>query len=174
MLALGVILNTVGIGLFCGLIVLMAAHALPIFVAINCALAAWQSGAGILGAPLVGIAAGAMTHTLGQAVFAKLRSGLLRTALAAIFVAPAIVAGYHTVLAMASFGIPLSPWRDLFAGLGALAIGATAWVRLTAFAKLPDRAIAFPHRDDFGPSAPARPGASSPTASRRTGACRRD
>lgn len=85
MLALGVILNTVGIGLFCGLIFLMAAHALPIFVAVNCGLTAWQGGAGVLGAPLVGIVAGVVTHTLGQVAFAKLQSALLRAAFAAIF-----------------------------------------------------------------------------------------
>ena len=65
MLALGVVLNTVGIGLFCGLIFLMATHALPIFVAVNFGLAGWQSGAGFLGTPLVGSAAAAVTQAIG-------------------------------------------------------------------------------------------------------------
>ena len=35
MLALGLLLNTVGIGLFCWLIFTLAVYALPVFVAIN-------------------------------------------------------------------------------------------------------------------------------------------
>lgn len=174
MLALGVILNTVGIGLFCGLIFLMAAHALPIFVAVNFGLAAWQSGAGILGAPLVGIAAGAVTHATGQAAFASLRSPLLRAAIAAIFVAPAGIAGYHTFLAVADFGAPSSPWREFLAGFGALAIGGTAWARLTALAEFPGRATELPLRGDPDAAAPVRPVASFPRVSRRSVAYRRD
>ena len=59
MLALGLVLNTVGIGLFCWLIFTLAVYALPFFVAIDAsACRPLHSGAGVLGAPLVGIAAG--------------------------------------------------------------------------------------------------------------------
>ena len=54
------VLNTVGIGLFCWLIFTLAVYALPFFVAVNAGMSAFHSGAGILGAPLVGIAAGGM------------------------------------------------------------------------------------------------------------------
>ena len=58
MIALGLVLNTVGIGLFCWLILTLAVYALPFFVAVSAGVAAFHSGAGILGAPLVGIVAG--------------------------------------------------------------------------------------------------------------------
>ena len=61
MLALGLILNTVGIGLFCWLIFTLAVYALPFFVALNAGMLAFHSGAGVIGALLVGIVAGALT-----------------------------------------------------------------------------------------------------------------
>jgi hypothetical protein len=61
MLALGLLPNTVGIGLFCWLILTLAVYALPFFVAINAGIWAFHSGAGLLGAPIVAVAAGNMT-----------------------------------------------------------------------------------------------------------------
>jgi hypothetical protein len=60
MLALGLLLNFAGIGLFCWLIFTLAVYALPFFVALNVFMMAIHSGAGVLGAPLVAIAAGGM------------------------------------------------------------------------------------------------------------------
>ena len=60
MLALGLVLNTVGIGLFCWLIFALAVYALPFFVAVSVGMLAFHSGAGVVGALLVGIAAGAL------------------------------------------------------------------------------------------------------------------
>ena len=70
MLALGLLLNTVGIGLFCWLIFTLAVYALPFFVAINAGIWAFHSGAGVLGALLVAVAAGGMTLAIAQIAFA--------------------------------------------------------------------------------------------------------
>ena len=133
MLALGLLLNTVGIGLFCWLIFALAVYALPCFVAVSVGMAAFHSGAGVLGAPLVGIAAGAVALAIGQTAFAMTRSVILRAAIAAVFAIPAAVAGYHVVLVMSQIGVPALAWREVFAYLGAAFIGATAWTRLAAF-----------------------------------------
>ena len=61
MLALGLLLNFAGIGLFCWLIFMLAVYALPFFVGLYVFMLALHGGAGILGAPLAGIAAGGMT-----------------------------------------------------------------------------------------------------------------
>ena len=61
MLVLGLLLNMFGIGLFCWLIFTLAVYALPFFVGLTAGMAAFHGGAGVLGAPLVGIAAGALT-----------------------------------------------------------------------------------------------------------------
>ena len=83
MLALGLLLNTVGIGVFCWLIFTLAVYALPFFVAINAGIWAFHSGAGVLGTPLVAIAAGGMTLAIAQIAFAMTRSLILRAVIAA-------------------------------------------------------------------------------------------
>ena len=139
MLALGLLLNTVGIGLFCWLIFTLAVYALPFFVAINAGIWAFHSGAGPLGTPLVAIAAGGMTLAIAQIAFAMTRSLILRAVIAALFALPATLAGYHVALAMAQIGVPSLVWREVFACLGAVFIGGTAWTRLAVFTGRPDR-----------------------------------
>ena len=133
MLALGLVLNAVGIGLFCWLIFTLAVYALPFFVAVNAGMLAFH-GAGVVGASIVGIAAGAVTLAVGQTAFSIARSLILRAAIAAVFAIPAAVAGYHVVLVMSQIGVPSMAWREVFACLGAVFIGGTAWTRLTVFA----------------------------------------
>jgi hypothetical protein len=136
MLALGLLLNTVGIGLFCWLIFALAVYALPFFVAINAGIWAFHSGAGPLGTALVAVVAGGMTLAIAQIAFAMTRSPILRAVIAALFSLPATFAGYHVVLAMAQIGVPSLAWQEIFACLGALFIGGTAWTRLTIFTEL--------------------------------------
>ena len=68
MLALGLLFNVAGIGLFCWLIFMLAV--LPFFMAINAGIWAFHSGAGLLGTPLVVVAAGGMTPAIAQISFA--------------------------------------------------------------------------------------------------------
>ena len=133
MLALGLLLNTVGIGLFCWLIFTLAVYVLPFFVAINAGIWAYHSGAGLLGTPLVAVAAGGMTLAIAQIAFAAAQSLFIRAVIAAVFALPATFAGYHVVLAMAQIGVPSLAWREVFACFGAILIGGTAWTRLTVF-----------------------------------------
>jgi hypothetical protein len=133
MLALGLLLNTIGIGLFCWLIFTLAVHALPFFVAINAGIWAFHSGAGVLGALLVAVAAGGMSLAIAQIAFAMTRSLILRAIIAAVFALPATFAGYHVVLAMAQIGVPSLIWGEVFACVGAVFIGGTAWTRLAVF-----------------------------------------
>jgi hypothetical protein len=135
MLALGILFNTFGIGLFCWLIFTLAIYALPFFVAVSAGIIAFHSGAGFLGAPIIGIAAAAVTLTIGQTAFANARSLILRTAIAASFAIPAALSGYHVVLVMSQIGVPSIVWRQVFACLGAAFIGGTAWLRLTVSAE---------------------------------------
>jgi hypothetical protein len=133
MLALGLLLNFAGIGLFCWLIFTLAVYALPFFVAVDVFMMALHGGAGILGAPLVAIAAGGITFAIGQAAFAMTRSVIARAIVAALFAVPATLAGYQVVFAMSQIGVPSLAWREIFACLGAVLIGGTAWTRLTTF-----------------------------------------
>lgn len=133
MLALGLLLNFAGIGLFCWLIFTLAVYALPFFVGLYVFMLALHSGAGILGAPLVGIVAGGLALAIGQTAFAMTRSIVIRAIIAALFAVPATLAGYQVVLVMSQVGVPSLVWREIFACVGAVFIGGTAWTRLTVF-----------------------------------------
>ena len=133
MLALGLLLNIAGIGIFCWLIFALAVYALPFFVAINAGMLALHTGAGVLGALIVAAAASGVTLAIAQIAFAMTRSLGLRAVIAAVFALPAPFAGYYVVLAMAQIGVPSLVWREVFACLGAVFVGGTAWTRLTIF-----------------------------------------
>ncbi|MET4043813.1 MFS family permease [Bradyrhizobium sp. RT6a] len=135
MLALGLVLNTLGIGLFCWAIFALAVYALPFFVALNVGMLAFRDGAGVFGALLIGIASGALTLAVSQVAVANTRSLALRVAIATAFAVPAAIAGYHVVFALSQIGVPSLAWREAFAGLGAVCVGVTAWMRLIVFAE---------------------------------------
>jgi hypothetical protein len=133
MLALGLLLNFAGIGLFCWLIFTLAAYALPFFVGLYVFMLALHGGAGVLGAPILGIAAGGITLAIGQIAFAMTRSVIVRAIIAALFAVPATLAGYQVVFAMSQIGVPSLVWREILACISAVFIGGTAWTRLTVF-----------------------------------------
>ena len=123
---------------------------MPFFVAMNAGLWAYHSGAGVFGAPLVAVAAGGVTLAIAQIAFAMTRSIILRAVTAGVFAVPATLAGYHASLGMAQIGVPSPVWQEIFACLGAVSIGGTAWMRLTIFtepgALEPGRAVSgAPH-----------------------------
>ena len=119
-------------------------------MAINAGTWAFHHGAGLLGTPLVAVAAGGMTVAITQMAFAMTRYLNLRAVIAAVFALPATLAGYHVSLAMAQIGVPSLAWQEVFACLGAVFVGGTAWTRLTIFtepgAREPGRAVSgCPH-----------------------------
>jgi intracellular septation protein A len=134
MLVIGLIFSMFGIGLFCWVIFTLAVYALPFFVGLTAGMAAFDGGAGVIGALLVGIVTGAVTLAIGQIAFALVRPPILRAAIAAAFAIPAAIAGYHAVRGVSQIGLPSLIWREVFASIGALFIGGTAWVRMTVFA----------------------------------------
>ncbi|TYL86029.1 hypothetical protein [Bradyrhizobium cytisi] len=135
MLALGLVLNTLGIGLFCWAIFALAVYALPFFVALSVGMLAFRDGVGVVGALLIGIASGALTLAVGQVAVAVSRSLTLHVAIATAFAVPAAIAGYHVVFALSQIGVLSLAWREACACVGAVSIGGTAWARLTVFAE---------------------------------------
>jgi hypothetical protein len=137
MLAIGIVLSIFGIGFLCWLMFNLAVYALPFFAGMTAGLAAYHSGAGLVGGLIVGFTAAAITLVVGQAIFATFAtfaSPVLRGLIALLFAAPAAVAGYHATLALARIGVPAEDWREVFAILGAIAIGAAAVVRVAGMA----------------------------------------
>jgi hypothetical protein len=134
MLIIGITVGILGIGLFCWLIFTLTVYALPFFVGLTLGMAVFNAGLGAPGSLLVGVVTGILTLGGGRLAFAFVKSVPLRAAIAAGFAIPAGIAGYHAVLGLSEIGISSLPWREAFAGIGAVVIGCTAWARLTGLA----------------------------------------
>lgn len=134
MLIFGIIFNLIGLGFFCWLLFALAAHALPVFVTVTIGPAAFHSGAGPAGAIMVALVSGVVTLFIGQIAFATACSPLIRAAIATVFAAPAAVAGYHVAFGLGRLGTSSHVWQLTFAVIGAIVVGATAWVRISLYA----------------------------------------
>jgi hypothetical protein len=130
MIIVGVLLNIIGLGALCWALFALAIHALPFFVGMTVGIYSYQAGAGPLGAIVVGFVAGGFALVLGQYAFSVARSPIVRLLIRLLFAVPAARAGYDVTLALAYFGIPQDWWRS-FAMLGAIAVGCTAWARVS-------------------------------------------
>jgi hypothetical protein len=51
-----------------------------------------------------------------------------------VFVAPAVVAGYHATFGIVKLTMPSETWQVIFAMAGGVAVGITAFMRLTIMA----------------------------------------
>jgi hypothetical protein len=126
----GIVLSFFGIGFLCWLMFTLAVQALPFYAGVTAGFAAYHSGAGEIGAILVGLIAGAATLAAGQIAIAMVRSPLIRVAITLLFTLPAAVAGYHAVLGLTQIAVPAEGWRQAFALIGAFVVGGTAWMRM--------------------------------------------
>jgi len=64
MLIIGVLLNIVGLGIFCWALFALAIHALPFFVGMTVGIYSFRAGAGPFGAIVVGFVAAGFTLVL--------------------------------------------------------------------------------------------------------------
>ena len=132
MLALGIVLNIIGLGFFCWVLFTLAMYALPFFVGMTAGLYAHGAGAGPFGAIVLGLLAAAFTLVIGQTIFSLVRTPILRIAVALMSAVPAALAGYYATFGLSGLTITSVPWRQVFAVIGAVVIGVTAWARLAA------------------------------------------
>jgi hypothetical protein len=129
MLVIGVLLNIVGLGIFCWALLALAIHALPFFVGMIVGIYSFQAGAGPFGAIVIGFIVACCTIVVGRYAFSVARSPVVRLLFGLLFAVPAARAGYDVTLALSHIGIFSEGWRDSFAMLGAIAVGSTAWTR---------------------------------------------
>ncbi|MGE0233010.1 MAG: hypothetical protein AB7S46_14620 [Flavobacteriaceae bacterium] len=132
MLALGVVLNIIGLGFFCWVLFTLAIYALPFFVGMTAGLYAHEAGTGPLGAIGLGIVSAAFVLVIGQTIFSFVRTPILRIAVALMFAVPAAFAGYYATFGLSGLTMTSDLWRQVFAVIGAVVIGAMAWARLAA------------------------------------------
>jgi hypothetical protein len=131
MLIVGIILNVVGLGVLCWALLTLAVHALPFFVGLTVGIYSFHAGTGPFGAIIIGVVAGGFALVLGRYAFSVARAPIVRLLIGLLFAVPAARAGYDVTLALSHIGIPSEWWRESFAMLGAIAVGSTAWARVS-------------------------------------------
>lgn len=134
MIFIGILASIAAIGGLCWLLFTLAVFALPFFAGVSAGTWAYQTGAGWLGAILIGLVAAALTLGLGQFLLASIRPLWIRLLIALAFVAPAALAGYHATHGIVQHTMPSDTWQIIFSVIGAIVVGATALIRVTAIA----------------------------------------
>ena len=134
MIVLGILLSIAAICFFCWLLFTLAVFALPFFVGMSAGTWAYHTGAGWLGAILVGLTAAGLTLGLGQILLMTIRPLWARLLIALAFVAPAVFAGYHATHGILKHTMPSETWQMTFSVIGAIAVGVTAFTRVAGMA----------------------------------------
>ncbi|MCE2564604.1 hypothetical protein [Komagataeibacter sp. FNDCF1] len=134
MFILAPFLFVAGIGFLCWFFFTVAVFALPCAAGLMAALWAFDTGAGLLGAVIIGFVAGAATFILGQIAFACVPWAWLRLLIVLLYTVPAIIMGYSTTHGIAQMMMPSVAWQFFFSVIGAIAVGITAFIRFTAVA----------------------------------------
>ncbi len=134
MIILGTFMSVAAIGAMCWLLFTLAVFALPFAARLGTGLWAYDVGAGWFGSLLVGGFAAGLTLAVGQALLALVPAVWARLLIAAAFVAPAAIAGYHATLGIVRLTMPSETWQVVFAVVGAVAVGITAFTRVVGMA----------------------------------------
>jgi len=132
MIILGILLSFAVIGFFCWLLFTLAVFALPFFAGVSAGLWAYHTGAGWLGAIIVGVVGAALTLGIGQFLLIVVHPLWARMLIALAFVAPAALAGYHATHGIVKHTMPSETWQIVFSIIGAVTVGATAFMRVAA------------------------------------------
>lgn len=123
-------LSVVLIGAMCALAYTLATYALPFLFAVTMTRLAFATGAGFVGAGIVGLFAGVAAYGLLAYLFATLHSPGLRLAIALICAIPAAIAGYALVHGITHEAIPSEIWRQIFCVVGGIFVGLSALSKL--------------------------------------------
>ncbi|AEQ53603.1 hypothetical protein [Pelagibacterium halotolerans] len=131
---LSAFLSVIGLGFLCWLLFSLAVYALPFFIAVTVGYYAFENGVGLIGAIVVTLFAGTAAFVLGQLAFAIIRSPIIRLALGALYALPAGLAGFQAVKGLSQAGGAGETWTLVFASVGAIIVGVTAWARIASLA----------------------------------------
>ena len=125
-------LSIAALAFICWLLFNLAVYAFPFFAGLSIGMLAYQTGAGAIGAMIVGLVVGVVTLVFGQLLFASIHSPAIRSAVALVYAGPAALAGYHAVHGLSAIGGAEEAWRQVFSVLGAIVVAGVAWFRMSA------------------------------------------
>lgn len=106
MLVLGIIFSIFGLAALLCLLFILTIYDLPFFVAVTASMAAFHSGAGVIGAILIAAFVGGATLVIGQIVFATVRSPAIRATVALVYGIPRTIVGYSASHGLAELSMP--------------------------------------------------------------------
>ncbi|MFC6447721.1 hypothetical protein [Shinella zoogloeoides] len=129
------LMSVVLIAGLCILAYTLAVYALPFMLGVTAAQFAYHTGAGFIGAGLVGFVAAVAAFGVLALLFDTLRSPILRLIVALVFAAPAAVAGYALVHGVTKESVPSEIWRQIFCIIGGAFVGTSALLRLITSAR---------------------------------------
>lgn len=132
----------------------LAAFALPVYAAVGAGLFVHEQGYGIVAMLLAGFTTGLIVHLAGQAVFASVRSPLLRLLIALLFAMPAGFAGYQAMTGLLRLLIYDRRWASCLVIAAGLATASAAWRSLAGTAPASGSAAQDPQSTELNPSAP--------------------
>lgn len=131
MLALPLVLIAFAAIAFAWMLRTATVYALPFVAGWGAATFAFNSGAGMEGAGIVGIAAAMGTFASLRFILAKMPDGPMRTAIALLLILPSLILGYNIGLDVLEGLVPSSAWRQAISIAYALVAGWLAFARLT-------------------------------------------
>lgn len=131
---LSAILSVLGLGFMVYVLFALAVYALPFFVAVTVVMHVYDSEASLVAAFVLAFLAGGATLVAGQIAFATIKSVPVKLAIGALYAAPAGIAGYHAIKGLSEIGGAGETWTLVFAWIGAVIVGATAWARIASLA----------------------------------------
>jgi hypothetical protein len=142
MIFMDAIFLVVGLGFLARVFFDLCVYALPTAAGIYALLAAYYTGAGVLGSLLIGLSTGGLTLSAGQIAFARARSPALRIGVRLLYALPAFLVGYQTSLDLSNHAAS-EIWRQVFAIVGAIFVGYTAFIRIGQLAEsaVPDDTV---------------------------------
>ncbi|MCK5749120.1 MAG: hypothetical protein KAH44_23095 [Oricola sp.] len=119
------------IAVLCWLLFTLAIYALPALGGVAAGMWAYQTGAGLPGSALVGLIGAIFVFGIAQFLILFARPMWVKLAVALAFVAPAAIAGFHATHGIVKHLMPSETWQTVFSVIGAVAVGITAFVRVT-------------------------------------------
>ncbi|MCJ8508836.1 hypothetical protein MUU53_13035 [Rhizobium lemnae] len=137
MIFLGILGSIAAIGFLCWLLFTLAVFALPLFAGVSIGTWAYGTGAGWPGAILIGLVGAALTLGIGQFLLIVVRPLWIRLLVAAAFVLPAAIAGFHATHGIVKHTMPSETWQVIFSVVGAVAVGITAFLRVACMVASP-------------------------------------
>lgn len=124
------LMSVLAVAGLCVLAYTLALYALPFMLGVAAAQFAYHTGAGFIGAGLVGFAAAVAAFGVLALLFDTLRSPIPRLIVALVFAAPAAVAGYALVHGVTKETVPSEVWRQIFCIIGGASVFVSALMRL--------------------------------------------